>query len=296
MAIKSAYKGNYVTSILSKISLLVLLVVLCACSGAQSGASLRIMKLDEGSLLRPDQPFAKSVYDARSRSLYCLDRVQQQVNIYRNGALVNRLGSSDATRFLKLSDIALDPDGSVLCLDGLSKRITKFGPDGEKISSFDLTGMVQPELLCMSPDRTVFVYDAAPMEIICLNSLSLEENYRFGRFQLPQPTSLLCSSNQVVVQDQSAGSSYVFSILGELIGTYEDLRVYDDFNNAFVWNGMMLSVSRSNSWEEELSRIPSLELLTGGRELRMSYSQGTLLLHNNVSALIYRVIYHNRYE
>lgn len=295
MATKSAFRGSCVTSILSKISV-VLLLVLCACSGVQSGPSLRVMRVEEGSLLRPDQAFAKCVYDARSRSLYCLDRVQQQVNIYRNGTLVNRLGNSESTRFLKLSDIALDPDGSVLCLDGLNKRISKYGPDGERISSFDLAAVVQPELLCISPDRSVFIYDAAPMEIICLNSLSLEENYRFGRFQLPQVSSISCSSNQLVVQDQTAGSSYVFSILGEFIRIYDDYRIYDDFNNAFAWTGMMLSVYRGNSAEEDLSQIPSLELLTGGRDLRMSYSQGTLLLYNNITALVCRVIYQNRYE
>lgn len=254
------------------------------------------MKVEEGSLMRPDQPFAKTVYDARSRTLYCMDRVRQQVNIYRNGALVNRLGVSEADRFLKLSDIALDPDGSLLCLDGLNKRISKFSQEGERISSFELAGIVQPEYFCISPDRTIFIYDAAPVEIICLNSLSLEENYRFGRFQLPQVSSLSCSSNQLVAYDQGAGVSYVFSTLGELIRDYADHRVYDDFNNAFVWDGMMLSVYRGNSSEAEPSQIPSLELLSGGRDLKMSYAQGNLLLYNNVSALSCRVIYNNRYE
>ena len=80
-------------------------------------------------------------------------------------------------------------------------------------------------------DQSIFVYDQASSEIICISALDGAEQYRFGKFELEQVTALNCNHDYVVAYDSHSDSSQIFSVLGQFVKSDKGQTLFDDYNN-----------------------------------------------------------------
>ena len=148
----------------------------------------------------------------------------------------NSFGRHWAYNFQRLTDIALDNDGSLLA-STWRPEAARFSPDGN-CWQVDLSSLSQPELLVMSPDRDLFIYDAAPQELICISMLDGSELYRFGKFQLKSPSTLSCNRDLLSVYSQSADETQFYYILGQVKESRQGQWLQDAFGN-WVLNCLM---------------------------------------------------------
>jgi hypothetical protein len=179
--------------------------------------------------------YTKAVSDARGKTVFAYDRSSQEIDIFVDGLRVNSLGGIgfERSNFQRLSDIGVDADGGLLALDGARKLLRKFSSEGMFVSEFSLETLSQPELFCVAPDGTLFVYDAAPSEIICYSPLDGREFNRFGRFELDQPQNLDCNKDWLWAQNRDRESTQVFTLLGQLELGVKLFQALDRVGNMF---------------------------------------------------------------
>jgi hypothetical protein len=180
----------------------------------------------------------------------------QQIHFFRDRKRVNTIGGMGLERssFQRLSDIALDSEGNLLALDSLPRKIRRFSSDGMWTGEIEIKNSLQPELLAMAADQTLFVYDAMSGEIICYSPLDGEELYRFGKFQLYRVSNLSVSRNYVIAYSAIDGISHVFSVLGQFIGSKPGQVVYDEYDNEIILDKGVL---RSGEILYHLGVLPS---------------------------------------
>lgn len=208
-------------------------LLLSACGTVSFNARREIGSIEFQEYVPSSQKYDKAVFDPRSGTMYALSRASHQIDIYRRGQMVNSLGGLgfESYNFQRLTDITLDTDGNLLALDGMAKDIRKFDASGRMIIRMELSGLLQPELLVMSADQNLFVYDSAPQEIVCLSSLDAKELYRFGRFQLDPPANLSSSRDYLVSHSVTTTRTQVFYLLGQIKEAYPGQVLFDAFNS-----------------------------------------------------------------
>ncbi len=216
--------------------LLCLMLISAGCSGVKFNPHRQISGIEQIDFLPTDTAFSKALFDPLSGSIYALEKQTAMVHVFRDGKLQNRIGGIgfDSYNFQRLSDIALDTDGGLLALDPMAKSLKKFTPDGQLMSRMDLSMLAQPELIASSPDQDLFVYDAAPQEIVCVSALDASELNRFGKFESLLPTNLYCTRDYVVAYDSSRDLSHVFHILGQHKENMPRQIIFDAFANVIV--------------------------------------------------------------
>lgn len=222
--------------------LLCLLLVLAGCSDMKFSARRQIASVEQVFFMPADIAFSKALFDPRVGIVYALEKQTATVHVFREGKLVNRIGGIgfDAYNFERLSDIALDTDGGLMALDPLAKTLRKFTPEGQLISRMDLAKLVQPELIAISADQDIFVYDAAPQEIVCISALDGSELYRFGKFHFMAPDNLYCTRDFVVAYDSLDDLSHIFHVLGQHKENMPRQIIYDAFANIIVAEAVTL--------------------------------------------------------
>lgn len=205
--------------------------------------------------------YTKAVSDAMGKTVYAYVRSSQEIDIFVDGQRVNSLGGLGFERgnFQRLSDIGVDADGGLLALDSARKLLRKFSSEGMFISEFSLKTLNQPELFCVAPDGTLFVYDAAPSEIICYSPLDGREFNSFGRFELDQPQNLDCNKDYLWAQNRDRESTQVFSLLGQLEYSAKVFRALDRVGNMISY-GRVEGVS--NILQSPLSLTVQGDLVT----------------------------------
>lgn len=213
-----------------------LLLLLGGCSTVKFSARRAIESIEQIQYLPTDTFFTKALYDPLGNTIYAMDTRSAMVYVYRDGKLANRIGGIgfENYNFQRLSDIALDADGGLLALDGMARTLKKFNPDGQLTSRMDLSKLTQPELVATTQDRDLFVFDAAPQEIVCLSAMDGTEQYRFGKFQSLMPTNLSCTRDYVVAYDLVKDATQVFHLLGEPKEEIARQIVYDNFANPIL--------------------------------------------------------------
>jgi hypothetical protein len=211
--------------------ILIAVLLLAACSGNRFSAYRAIEDLKQVDWVPGS--YDKAVCDPLTRVVFAMDRSTHEVHIYRGGKRINTIGGLgfDRTSFQRLSDIGVDTDGSLLALDSVQKLLRKFSPEGGVVAEISLSGLHQPELFCVSADGELFVFDAATQEIVCISAFDAGELYRFGRFQLKQPSSISCSRDYIAVYSGALNSTDVFYLLGQYKESIPDQVVFDNFNN-----------------------------------------------------------------
>lgn len=201
------------------VALCVITLLLAACSGIKFQVRREVDSLMLDSFIPLETKVDKAITDPASGTVYALSKAQQQVFIYRDKALVKTIGGlgSMSYNFQRLADIALDSDGNLLALDQMALTVKKFTSGGRYVTAFELEGLIQPELLCLNLDGEMFIYDAAPGEIVNVSLLDGKEINRFGRFQFQNPTALCCNRELISVYSASDNKSKVFDSFGQFI-------------------------------------------------------------------------------
>lgn len=215
---------------------LAITLLLAACSGIKFQARREIGSLVLESFIPMETKVDKAITDPATGTVYALSRAQQQIFIYQGKELVNSIGGlgSMSYNFQRLADIALDADGKLLALDQMAREVKKFSSGGRYIASLQLEGLVQPELLCLNIDGEMFVYDAAPGEIVNVSLLDGKEINRFGRFQFQNPTALSGNRELISVYGAGENKSKVFDSFGQLIREFSGQMLADLHGNILL--------------------------------------------------------------
>ncbi len=176
-----------------------------------------------------NRAYAKAVSDNQGKTVYAMNWESQEIDILAEGVLRNSIGGLGFERnnFQRLRDIGVDTDGSLLALDGAQKLLKKFTPEGMLVTELKFEGLNQPELFCVAPDGTIFIYDAAPSEIVCYSPLDGKEFNRFGRFELDRPVNLDCNRDYLWVHNREKQTTRVFYLLGQHIDTLNEIAAMD---------------------------------------------------------------------
>lgn len=204
----------------------ILVIMAAGCAVNKPKLDLAKGRLEPLRIIVSPRPYIKAVGESSGRTVYALNRESQEIDIFVDGQRFNSVGGIgfERSNFQRLSDIGVDADGGLLALDSSLKLLRKYSPEGQYISDFPLTKLVQPELFCVAPDGTLFVYDAAPDELVCISPLDGREMYRFGRFNLQRPQSIDCSKDLLwshgLMQWQygvMVPDTRVFTLMGEFL-------------------------------------------------------------------------------
>lgn len=233
---------------LQKLSLSVLLLLLLvSCATVQFRPPMEIDSFEVVGMERYDQPVSKALYDVRSQTLYVMHRDWHEIRFYRDGRMINRIGGLGLERsnFQKLGDMALDGDGALLVLDTGARQVRKFNSDGMYISQIDMRGTIQPELLALGADQTIYIYDGLGSQIVAFSVLDGREQFRFGKFELNRISQLTCSRDYVLAYSAADHKTTVFTVLGQSVRTMDWLGVYDGFNNLIEYHNGILTGSSS---------------------------------------------------
>ncbi len=248
------------------ICLPLLSLIIYGCAGLQSSGRRPLERISLKQEYRSDIPVAKAVFNPYAASIYILNQQTRQVNIIRDARLTNTIGGMgfDRANVLRLTDISLGADGSLLVLDSAARSVKSFSPEGAYLSEIALDWIAQPELLCQNPDQTLYIYDSSGSEIICLSALDNQELFRFGKFQLQLITALSCSRDHVIAYSSVTGKSTVYSSLGQLIRVLDGYWISDNYRNVLKLtsnSGAQFSVISGSpetpeDWSPSTGRLP----------------------------------------
>ncbi len=234
------------------------------CADVQLQVPLDIQGFETVAVFRPQETISKAVYDSRSGTTYARVQDWQTINLYRDGKRINTIGGigSEKDRFQRLADIAIDTNGNLLALDSIGKKLKVFSSEGKWLQEIDLKSMLQPELVAVAADQTLFIFDALAGEILCYSALDYKEQYRFGKFQITKPQSLTCNRDFVISYEAAKGLSTIYSILGQYVRTAPGQVYIDTYGNQLVYEaGIMRSGANS-----ELMAFPGKALLSINRD------------------------------
>ncbi|MCD4830029.1 MAG: hypothetical protein K8R90_11430 [Candidatus Cloacimonetes bacterium] len=180
-----------------------------------------------------DEPATKACYDPLHNTLYVLLPQSNAIGVYVDGERVNTLGGLGygETQFSRLADIALGPDRKLLALDSFRAQIKRFDHRGDLIGVIQLEELSDPRLLAVSTGGFIYIWDAVRRDITLITDPPAEEPYRFGRFQLDQPSLLDCTANYVWAWDD--GQTVFFSAMGQYVQTLDGLLHTDRSGRRF---------------------------------------------------------------
>lgn len=168
-----------------------------------------------------DFPVQKCLYSTLGNTAFVWQKDTDFIHIFQNEKPLNTIGGngSDPSKFSKLSDITLSPDGNLLALDCFQKKIKKFDREGKYITSFQLQEFKEPVLFDVAIDETFFIYDAFLAEIISTNDFTEKNWFSFGNLAAEKPTGLSVTLDQVFVFGQDFTA--IYNTLGQLAASYE---------------------------------------------------------------------------
>lgn len=223
---------------------------LFGCAVTKGRAPLDIDSFSLVSTIPTGMQVSKALYSSGGDMLYVMSSKTQEIGLFRSGKRINVLGGigTGADNFMSLSDIGINRDGGLLALDTVSKTIKIFTSDGKASGSIELKGSVQPTLFCVHADQSLFVYDQASGEIITYSTLDGTEQYRFGKFQLGQPSTLFCNRDYVVAYEEKTDTSHLFSVLGQFIKSESGQTLFDDYNNGINFANQALVSQMSSAY------------------------------------------------
>ncbi|MDD4310586.1 MAG: hypothetical protein PHO32_09415, partial [Candidatus Cloacimonetes bacterium] len=209
------------------------LLSLFACAGPSGRVPMDVEYFSLFKSVQMEMPISKAIYRPANQTLFAMTAKTQEIQIYQNEIRKNVVGGlgTGSGNFLKLSDIGVAQDGNLMALDSAAKQLKLFTNDGKAMGNIDLQKSVQPTCFTVLENHSIFVYDQATAEIIVYSALDGVEQFRFGKFQLQQVTSLHCNRDYVVAYDASADTSHIFSVLGQLVKSETGQTVFDGYNN-----------------------------------------------------------------
>lgn len=264
------------------LALLPALLIVCACTATRFKIRRDIDFIELVELIPSGVTYDKALADPITGSVFALQKSDQLIHVYKNGKRVNSIGGlgSQSYNFQRLSDITLDNDGSLLALDTGSRELRRFSSDGQLLARLDLSRLIQPELAAMSADRELFIYDAAPQEVVSLSMFDASELHRFGRFQILAPSAMSCSPDFLSIYSAKHDETQLYYLLGQLKDKLDGQYLIDGFGN------LILAGSASSDGIDTTIRIPSLS----GSGLATIYRDYITIVHAEGIA-IHRIHY-----
>ncbi len=257
------------------IPVILLLIILVGCVVQQQIRP--VDRLELHSRLTTSETISKALFSNVTGTIFGLSKDWQMIHFYRNQQRINSIGGMGLERgnFQRLTDIALDTDGSLLALDSVARKIVRFSSDGKWSGELELRGTIQPELFVQGSDQTLFVYDSASGEVICYSPLDNSEQFRFGKFQIYRITNLSLSRSYVVAFSSVDDQSHVFSRLGQYVSSQKGQIIYDDFDNAF---SIDQGIVRSGDAVQALGRLQNPLMTFGARRIIVASSKDIFML------------------
>jgi len=233
------------TKLMGRSTTLVLLLLLMSCVSVQFRPLMLIDSFEIVSVEQYEQPVSKALFDTRTQTTYVMHRDWHEIQLYRDGKRINRIGGlgTDPSNFQKLNDIALDNDGNLLALDGAARQIRKFNKDGKFITQIDVSGVMQPELMAVGFDQTIYVYDGLNGEIIVISMLDGKEQFRFGKFELERISHLSCNRDYVLAYSATQNKTIIYTAWGQNVRSIDTMCIYDTFNNLIEYRNGILTGS-----------------------------------------------------
>jgi len=240
---------------LPRIYRIILFLFLSACAGIQT---YKYKPVDFKILteIKFDFKPVKAVYSPIENTLFVMESRSSRIHIYKDGLKINQIGGlgAEKSKFLKLTDITVSFDGSLLALDSVQKKIIKFDPDGKRITEYGIDFTLEPVLLEVSRDGKIFIYDNKLGEVFLDRSFT-RERFKFGKFTLKEPQQMILTENELLIYDSGSNTTKLFDILGKLINEQKGLvqkekgNVYllDQFYFEDVISGSKFAVS-SKKW------------------------------------------------
>ena len=182
----------------------------------------------------------KCIFDNFSDSYFF--KIENEILIYSDKKLKNQIGRTgfNNSNFTNLSDICISPDNNLITVDSFSKEIKKFDRSGSFMQKFTLKGTEEPVLIVMDNLNSIYVFDAQENEILVYNDYNQEPSYRFGKFEISNPTSIEFINNNLIIH--SPKRTLVFSKIGYLINDYNEEIFFDYFGNRLKTDGYRISI------------------------------------------------------
>jgi len=201
----------------------ILISLISACSSIEPQINLVPEKLEIITKINTDYVPKKCVYSSINKTLFVWEAQTDLIHIYNNGERVNTIGGMgfDSSKFNKLSDITISPDGNLLALDSFNKKIKKFDENGKFITEVKLAEFVEPSLFAVAIDETYYIYDNALKEVIITRTLAKDDWFTFGKFQFNSPAELSLGKNNITIYDAKLNSTLVFETLGRFQEEYD---------------------------------------------------------------------------
>ncbi len=196
-------------------------------------------------------PVKKALYSGRYQTLYVLDDINNEVYIYKNNKLINRIGSnsSGSYQLMKISDICLAQDGYFWALDHFEKALLKFDSNGMLITRYVLSETVNPTLFVFSENSSIMVWDKAKNEILVYESIGLKYIYSFAKFMLSQPLNISAEKSRILIYDHDQKKTFVLLSTGKLILEQNGQAFYDKNLNYYTLENETL-VNRDNHFSQ----------------------------------------------
>ncbi|MDD2332568.1 MAG: hypothetical protein PHI68_07950 [Candidatus Cloacimonetes bacterium] len=268
-------------------------LILCSCGGFNLQNRRQIDSITPVESFRIEDPITKILYEPMSKITYALNPSWQEISFFQTEKRINKTGGLgfENAKFRKLSDIALDTDGALLALDSSARLIKKFSTEGKYLGEYELAEATQPELFCLAEDQTVFVYDAIAAEIICYSPLNMKTQYRFGKFQLAQITSLSCTRDFILAQSLPLGRTDIFSSLGQLLYSLPHLAVMDRFGNLLYLEGGILKALPFQPKEQDLVEARALTMIGNSQVESFGMEADTISCLQAGQVTHYKILY-----
>lgn len=252
--------------------LFLICVMLCSfgCSASKKSPPLDIEAFTLFDSKTFEEPVQKAHYHNSTKSIFAHEEKTHRILIFKDGKQINAIGGlgSQSSNFQKLEDITMGRDGSIYALDGGSREVKRFNPDGKYLKSMKLEYVKQPKKIALGREDNLFIYDGAAGEIVVIDLLDGSELYRFGKFQLENVDKLYAGRDFLIAYDASRDISAMFSALGQFISEDSGQIIYDDYNNAISLTNEALVSKMSAAW------------------LPMGGKPGFVTIHNNILAIV----------
>jgi hypothetical protein len=241
------------------------LIMLTACAGIESGRKIVPVSLQVTGRLELPFDIEKCLLDERSGTYYIWEKDSSNLMLYRNGQQINVIGGigSDRSNFQKLSDIALDSDGNLLALDEFARLVRKFNPDGKWLADIELNGVRQPQKFCSTAESDLIIYDSATKELKRLSGFDGRTLYTFGRFQVDSVSHISANRDVIALVSETGDTTVLFSAMGLYLKDEPLQLVVDQYLNRFYYKDGALRLERQDTalplgWQDTGTRLFSV--------------------------------------
>jgi hypothetical protein len=260
-------------------------MLLSACATITPEAKPTVTKLTVSSRLSLPFTPQKCLWEQRTDTMFILEQDSPNVYFYRDGKQLYNIGGfgNEKTNFIKLSDIAIDPDGNLLALDSFARLVRKYTSSGMWIADIELQGFLQPEKLCCTTDGDLIVFDAAPKELSRVSGFDRRVIYSFGKFQLSGASNVFCNKDYVLVTSESRDATQLFSLMGQLIRTYPYQMGMDNYLYSYYFQNGSVNLQEGElklplGWQQDTVKLmiddTALLLLHGNEVIGLERTLG----------------------